>query len=90
MNPLFAHLFVGVSTLLLSTFLTTEKPLDIPFIAIDDMIDWITVLDEGNPIQSLNLNCLTIRDTYFNLASCASPDSNLLGMAFRYQFNVDA
>ena len=46
------------------------------FIGIDDMNDWTTLFDEGNPIQTPNLKRLAERGTFFSRAYCASPRCN--------------
>ena len=52
-----------------------KKP-DILFIAIDDMNDWTTLFDEGNPIQTPNLKRLAERGCFFTRAYCTSPACN--------------
>ncbi len=52
-----------------------SKP-DVLFIAIDDMNDWTTLFDEGNPIQTPNLKRLAARGAFFSRAYCASPGCN--------------
>ena len=53
-----------------------DKHSDILFIAIDDMNDWTTLFDKGNPIQTPNLERLAARGTFFSRAYCASPGCN--------------
>ena len=45
-----------------------DKHPDILFIAIDDMNDWTTLFDKGNPIQTPNLERLAARGTFFSRA----------------------
>ncbi|MDG2168979.1 MAG: sulfatase [Opitutales bacterium] len=52
-----------------------DRP-NVLFIAIDDMNDWTTLFDEGNPIQTPNLKRLASRGTFFSRAYCASPGCN--------------
>ena len=52
-----------------------ERP-DVLFIAIDDMNDWTTLFDPGNPIQTPNLQRLAARGAFFSKAYCASPGCN--------------
>lgn len=61
--------------ILWTTTLVAKKP-DVLFIAIDDMNDWTTLFDEGNPIQTPNLKRLAERGTFFTRAYCASPGCN--------------
>lgn len=46
------------------------------FIAVDDMNDWIQLLDEDAPIRTPNLRRLASRGTLFTRAYCASPACN--------------
>ncbi|MEM7698923.1 MAG: sulfatase [Verrucomicrobiota bacterium] len=46
---------------------------DVLFVAIDDMNDWISLLDPESPIQTPNLERLASRGTLFTKAYCASP-----------------
>ncbi|MDA0349700.1 MAG: sulfatase [Verrucomicrobia bacterium] len=57
-------------------FVTAKEQPDVLFIAIDDMNDWTTLFDEGNPIQTPNLKRLAERGTFFSRAYCASPGCN--------------
>ncbi len=52
-----------------------ERP-DVLFVAIDDMNDWISLLDPESPIQTPNLERLAKRGTLFTRAYCASPACN--------------
>lgn len=56
--------------------LNAEERPNILFIAIDDMNDWTTLFDKGNPIQTPNLERLAARGTFFSRAYCASPGCN--------------
>ena len=49
---------------------------DVLFVAIDDMNDWISLLDSESPIQTPNLERLAKRGTLFTRAYCASPACN--------------
>lgn len=51
------------------------KP-NVLFIAIDDMNDWTTLFDEGNPIQTPNLKRLAERGASFRKAYCVVPACN--------------
>jgi len=52
---------------------STRSHPNILFIAIDDMNDWTTVFDKGNPIKTPNLERLAKRGTFFTHAYCAVP-----------------
>jgi hypothetical protein len=54
---------------------SSEKP-GVLFIIVDDMNDWITLLDPEAPIQTPNLERLTQRGVLFTKAYCASPACN--------------
>ncbi|MEE2623851.1 MAG: sulfatase [Verrucomicrobiota bacterium] len=49
---------------------------DVLFIAIDDMNDWISLLDPGSPIRTPNLERLARRGVLFTRAYCISPACN--------------
>ena len=49
-----------------------EKP-DVLFIVVDDMNDWISLLDAKAPIQTPNLERLAQRGMLFTRAYCMSP-----------------
>ena len=51
------------------------KP-NVLFIAIDDMNDWTTVFDKGNPIKTPHLERLAARGMFFTKAYCAAPACN--------------
>jgi len=46
------------------------------FIVVDDMNDWVSLLDEDAPIQTPNLQRLARRGMLFTRAYCASPACN--------------
>ena len=46
------------------------------FLVIDDLNDWISVLDEKNPIKMPNLEKLAAKGVLFKNAYCSSPSSN--------------
>jgi arylsulfatase A-like enzyme len=73
MLSVFAIFAMGISVL--SGQEDSPKP-NVLFIAIDDMNDWTTLFDEGNPIQTPNLKRLAARGTFFSRAYCASPGCN--------------
>ena len=52
-----------------------KKP-DVVFIGIDDLNDWITLLDPKAPIKTPNLERLAKRGLLFTKAYCASPACN--------------
>ena len=49
---------------------------DVLFIVIDDMNDWISLLDSDSPIKTPNLERLADRGMLFTKAYCASPACN--------------
>ena len=49
---------------------------DVLFIAMDDMNDWNTLFDAGNPIQAPNLQRLASRGCFFTQAYCVTPACN--------------
>ena len=61
--------------LLANTSTAASKP-NVLFIAIDDMNDWSTVFDNGNPIKTPNLQRLAARGTFFSKGYCAVPGCN--------------
>ena len=65
--------------ILLLTFALTlqaaERP-DVLFIAVDDMNDWISLLDPESPIQTPNLERLAAKGMSFTKAYSASPACN--------------
>jgi len=52
-----------------------SKP-DVLFIAIDDMNDWVSLLDPDSPIKTPNLERLAGRGVLFTRAYCISPACN--------------
>ena len=52
-----------------------ERP-DVLFIVVDDMNDWISLLDQSAPIKTPNLERLASRGTLFTRAYCASAACN--------------
>lgn len=77
---------LSVLCLLLHVAGAATKP-DVLFIAIDDMNDWTTLFDKGNPIKTPNLERLASRGMFFTRAYCAAPACNpsrtsiMLGLA---------
>ena len=51
-------------------------PMDVLLIVVDDMNDWISLLDPEAPIQTPNLERLAKRGMLFSRAYCASPACN--------------
>jgi len=49
---------------------------DVLFLVVDDMNDWISLLDPGSPIRTPNLERLARRGMLFTRAYCASPACN--------------
>jgi arylsulfatase A-like enzyme len=71
---LFTGFVVCVACFCLGTpGMSADKKPDVLFIAIDDMNDWTTLFDQGNPIKTPNLERLAKRGMFFNRAYCASP-----------------
>lgn len=54
---------------------TPDRP-DILFLVVDDLNDWITLLDSDAPIPTPNLERLATRGTLFTRAYCISPACN--------------
>ena len=52
-----------------------ERP-DVLFFVVDDMNNWISVLDPKSPIKTPNIERLARRGTLFTRAYCASPACN--------------
>lgn len=52
-----------------------QRP-NVLFISIDDMNDWTTLFDKGNPIKTPNLERIASRGAFFTRAYCASPACN--------------
>lgn len=53
-----------------------SAPPDLLFIAVDDLNDWISLLDPASPIQTPNLERLASRGMLFTHAYCISPACN--------------
>lgn len=62
--------YAGCATL---GFQSGGKRLNVLFIAIDDMNNWITLFDPKNPIKTPNLERLAKRGMFFTRAYCAAP-----------------
>lgn len=72
--PLVVGLSLALSSVVSSSF--AESRPDVLFIVIDDMNDWISLLNPESPIQTPNLERLASRGTLFTRAYCASPACN--------------
>ncbi len=72
---MFRFLSLLLACLCLSAPLRAEKP-DVLFIALDDMNDWITLLDPSAPIATPNLQRLAARGVSFTRAYAPSPACN--------------
>ncbi len=53
-----------------------DDPPDVLFIVVDDMNDWISLLDPASPIKTPNLERLAKRGMLFTKAYCSSPACN--------------
>lgn len=53
-----------------------SSPPDLLFIAVDDLNDWISLLDPASPIRTPNLERLASRGMLFTRAYCVSPACN--------------
>jgi len=53
-----------------------HNPPNVVFISIDDLNDWITLYDPGNPIQTPNLERLARKGVFFDRAYSSSPACN--------------
>ena len=73
MKILFTFLFL--STFFTSEMRATSKP-NVLFITVDDMNDWISLLDPKSPIKTPNLERLARRGTLFTRAYCMSAACN--------------
>lgn len=62
--------------LLLTRATLADKRPDVLFIAVDDMNDWISLLDPESPIKTPNLQRLAKRGMLFTKAYCISPACN--------------
>ena len=56
--------------------LGAASPPDVLFIVVDDMNDWISLLDPDSPIKTPNLERLADRGMLFTKAYCTSPACN--------------
>ncbi len=70
-NAVIAGILLGC----LVSVLAAGKP-NVLFIAIDDMNDWTTLFDKGNPIQTPNLERLARRGCFFTRAYCTTAICN--------------
>ena len=75
MKKLLLILVIGLITLPLRTALAENRP-DVLFFAVDDMNDWISLLDPKSPIKTPNLERLASRGMLFTRAYCISPACN--------------
>ena len=75
MKQLLLILVIGLITLPLRTALAENRP-DVLFFAVDDMNDWISLLDPKSPIKTPNLERLASRGMSFTRAYCISPACN--------------
>lgn len=71
-----ALLFCLVAAVLATTVRAQPKRPDVVFIALDDLNDWITLLDPSAPIATPNLARLAKRGVSFSRAYAASPACN--------------
>lgn len=55
---------------------SASAPMNVLFIALDDMNDWIHLLDDSAPIRTPNLERLAQKGVLFTQAYCASPSCN--------------
>ncbi|MEM9281998.1 MAG: sulfatase [Verrucomicrobiota bacterium] len=72
-TSLFSGWLLGVLVTL--SIAKSDQP-DVLFVVIDDMNDWISLLDPDSPIETPNLERLAERGTLFTRAYCASPACN--------------
>ena len=75
MKQLILVLAIGLTTLPLRATLAENRP-DVLFIAVDDMNDWISLLDPNSPIKTPNLERLARRGMLFTRAYCISAACN--------------
>ncbi|MEM7602341.1 MAG: sulfatase [Verrucomicrobiota bacterium] len=68
-------LFITLLAISLTPLAAHERP-DVLFIAVDDLNDWISLLDPDSPIKTPNLERLAARGMSFTKAYCASPACN--------------
>lgn len=83
MNPTAFHArligFFGIVAFFLPVAVLASddtNPPDVLFIVVDDMNDWISLLDPQSPIKTPNLERLAQRGMLFTRAYCASPACN--------------
>ena len=69
MKQLLLILVIGLTTLPLRTAAAENRP-DVLFFAVDDMNDWISLLDPKSPIKTPNLERLASRGMLFTRAYC--------------------
>ena len=72
------NISLGTAGLLFAGYSTAQgpkpdKPMNVLFIAIDDMNDWTTLFDPNNPIKTPNIERLAKRGMFFSRAYCAAP-----------------
>lgn len=70
-----AFLFVALAWLGGTAASAAEKP-DVLMIVVDDMNDWVSLLDPDSPVPTPNLERLAARGMSFTRAYCASPACN--------------
>ena len=76
-RPLTSWLGVVVLALTFAASAAASTPApDVLFIVVDDLNDWISLLDPSAPIKTPNLERLAQRGTLFTRAYCASPACN--------------
>lgn len=68
--------FVLLATMLISSADEQRIPPDVLFLVVDDLNDWISLLDSQSPIETPNLERLAKRGMLFRRAYCASPACN--------------
>ena len=71
----FFFLYIFISLLIHHNARAAEKP-NVIFIVIDDMNDWISLLDTNSPIKTPNLIRLAKKGMLFTKAYCPSPACN--------------
>ena len=78
--PAFLHLSVlAVATAVLFVVpgeSSAEEEPDVLMIVVDDMNDWVSLLDPDSPVRTPNLERLAARGMTFTRAYCASPACN--------------
>ena len=71
----FFFLYIFISLSIHHNARAAEKP-NVIFIVIDDMNDWISLLDTNSPIKTPNLIRLAKKGVLFTKAYCPSPACN--------------